>query len=104
MDGGEVRAGAAEAKTSRMAQWQRFGQFIKHLNRQAAQEAPEGSRYVVLYMGRHGEGCHNVAERLYGTEEWDVRVLLFILVKVICAKQLAIDERISFNLRDLSPF
>lgn len=33
--------------------------------------APKGVTYKVLYMGRHGEGDHNVAESFYGTKAWD---------------------------------
>lgn len=29
--------------------------------------------YRLLFLGRHGEGYHNVAEDEYGTEAWDVR-------------------------------
>jgi len=29
-------------------------------------------QYKVLFLGRHGEGVHNVAERRYGTKAWDV--------------------------------
>ena len=29
-------------------------------------------QYKLLYMGRHGEGYHNVAEAFYGTPAWDV--------------------------------
>jgi hypothetical protein len=28
----------------------------------------------VLFLGRHGEGVHNVAEKRYGTKAWDVRI------------------------------
>jgi hypothetical protein len=28
----------------------------------------------VLFLGRHGEGYHNVAEAKYGTAAWDVRI------------------------------
>jgi broad specificity phosphatase PhoE len=27
--------------------------------------------YKVLFLGRHGEGSHNVAEHFYGTKAWD---------------------------------
>jgi broad specificity phosphatase PhoE len=30
-------------------------------------------QYKVLFMGRHGEGYHNVAEAYYGTPAWNVR-------------------------------
>lgn len=29
-------------------------------------------QHKVLFLGRHGEGWHNVAEKKYGTKEWDV--------------------------------
>jgi hypothetical protein len=32
-----------------------------------------------LYLGRHGQGYHNVAESRYGTKLWDVRVLLAVI-------------------------
>ena len=56
---------------STMTPWERFHLHIKHLNRNAEQ----GSLYKVLYLGRHGEGYHNVAERFYGTDEWNVSLL-----------------------------
>lgn len=31
----------------------------------------------VLFLGRHGQGWHNVAEAKYGTHAWDVRVSPF---------------------------
>ena len=99
-------AGAAAAeekkvKTPSMTQWQRFGRFVEHLNRQATQEVPESSRYVVLYMGRHGEGYHNVAERMYGTEEWDVRVII-IFWHNSSTNNMTIDGETNFYLRDLA--
>ncbi|GFF59207.1 phosphomutase-like protein 3 [Aspergillus lentulus] len=51
----------------RRTQWERFEHHIKKLN---AESRPETS-YRLLYLGRHGEGYHNVAERRYGTEAWD---------------------------------
>ncbi|KAL8652738.1 MAG: hypothetical protein Q9210_002514 [Variospora velana] len=47
--------------------WQRFEREVKRLN----DTASEGVVYKVLYMGRHGQGVHNVAEARYGREEWD---------------------------------
>ncbi|CAE6444339.1 unnamed protein product [Rhizoctonia solani] len=35
------------------------------------QDAPAGTKYVVCWFGRHGQGWHNVGEAKYGTEEWD---------------------------------
>ncbi|WPH00967.1 Hypothetical protein R9X50_00380100 [Acrodontium crateriforme] len=49
-------------------QWQRFQAFVEHLNK----ASPPIVLYKVIYLGRHGEGYHNVAEAHYGTKEWDV--------------------------------
>ena len=51
-----------------LTQWQRFAHKIDQLNG----KAPRGTQYKLLYMGRHGEGYHNVAQDFYGTELWDV--------------------------------
>ncbi|KAL1968181.1 hypothetical protein VTN77DRAFT_2016 [Rasamsonia byssochlamydoides] len=48
-------------------QWERFEYKVRSLNR----EADERTQYKVLFMGRHGQGYHNVAEEFYGTEAWD---------------------------------
>ncbi|KAF4636322.1 hypothetical protein G7Y89_g1753 [Cudoniella acicularis] len=48
-------------------QWQRFENKVERLN----QESNSKTQYKVLYMGRHGEGYHNVAEAFYGTHDWD---------------------------------
>ncbi|KAL8760477.1 MAG: hypothetical protein Q9184_003341 [Pyrenodesmia sp. 2 TL-2023] len=48
-------------------QWQRFANQVFRLNR----EAPPGTQYKLLYMGRHGEGYHNAAESYYGTPAWN---------------------------------
>ncbi|KAI4179193.1 MAG: hypothetical protein LQ348_005445 [Seirophora lacunosa] len=48
-------------------QWQRFEHEVQRLN----DTAGEGVIYKVLYLGRHGQGVHNVAEARYGREEWD---------------------------------
>ncbi|KFY16287.1 hypothetical protein V492_01463 [Pseudogymnoascus sp. VKM F-4246] len=54
---------AAGTKT----QWERFENEVEVLN--AGCGADE--RYAVLYLGRHGEGYHNVAESSYGTPAWN---------------------------------
>jgi hypothetical protein len=48
-------------------QWQRFQEHIEHLNGIDATR-----EFKVLFLGRHGEGVHNVAESHYGTKLWDV--------------------------------
>ena len=50
--------------------WQRFENEVARLNH----ESPKNTFYKVFFMGRHGEGYHNVAEAFYGTEAWDVRL------------------------------
>lgn len=50
-------------------QWERFAQYVKHLNRNTSRDK---TRYKVLVMGRHGEGWHNAAESYYGTPAWNV--------------------------------
>lgn len=55
--------------------WERFEHKVRTMNR----ETPQSTQYKVLYMGRHGEGDHNVAEAFYGTEKWDVCYLIPLL-------------------------
>ncbi|KAL6705087.1 putative phosphoglycerate mutase pmu1 [Coniothyrium glycines] len=47
--------------------WSRFEAHVRNLQSQAA---PHES-YKVLFLGRHGQGWHNVAESKYGTKAWD---------------------------------
>ena len=51
------------------SQWQRFADELRALNK----AAPSGTRYVLAYIARHGEGWHNRAEKKYGTKAWDCR-------------------------------
>ena len=48
-------------------QWQRFANQVFGLNR----DAPLEVQYKLLFLGRHGEGYHNVAESYYGTPAWN---------------------------------
>ncbi|KAF2435903.1 phosphoglycerate mutase-like protein [Tothia fuscella] len=48
-------------------QWARFEHYINGLN----QDSENDTSFKVLYLGRHGEGYHNVAEAFYGTSAWD---------------------------------
>ncbi|CEJ56085.1 hypothetical protein PMG11_02308 [Penicillium brasilianum] len=57
----------SEIANSHEIQWQRFTEHITHLNETANPQ----TKYKVLFLGRHGEGVHNVAERRYGTKAWD---------------------------------
>ena len=47
--------------------WQRFMRYVRHLEATSAKD----TTYKLLYLGRHGEGFHNVAEAYYGTKDWD---------------------------------
>ncbi|KAF2215756.1 hypothetical protein CERZMDRAFT_34997 [Cercospora zeae-maydis SCOH1-5] len=47
--------------------WQRFMRYVHYLQATTG----EHITYKVLYLGRHGEGFHNVAEAYYGTKAWD---------------------------------
>ncbi|KAK4980857.1 putative phosphoglycerate mutase pmu1 [Elasticomyces elasticus] len=59
---------SAHSPHSHLTQWQRFERHVRTLNR----GSPSGVEYKVLFMARHGEGYHNVAESFYGTAAWDV--------------------------------
>ncbi|KAG9204390.1 hypothetical protein G6514_000846 [Epicoccum nigrum] len=47
--------------------WPRFERYIRSL----ASSTPPGTSLKVLFLGRHGQGEHNVAEAKYGTRAWD---------------------------------
>ncbi|KAI9756750.1 MAG: hypothetical protein M1815_002922 [Lichina confinis] len=49
------------------SQWQRFENLATSLNSKSGTD----TQYKVLYLGRHGQGTHNVAEAFYGTQLWD---------------------------------
>jgi broad specificity phosphatase PhoE len=53
-------------------QWQRFSAHIRHL-------VAQDPSIKVIWLGRHGQGWHNVAETKYGTKAWDVRIPLIDL-------------------------
>ncbi|CAK7216756.1 putative phosphoglycerate mutase pmu1 [Sporothrix curviconia] len=61
-----------DAADDGQTQWQRFAKYVMALN-EAARDAEGTTRvaYKVLFMGRHGEGDHNVAEAEYGTAAWN---------------------------------
>jgi hypothetical protein len=48
--------------------WKQLSDEVQRLNA----NAPPGTLYKLLYIGRHGEGWHNLAERKYGRQAWDV--------------------------------
>ncbi|KAI0088466.1 histidine phosphatase superfamily [Irpex rosettiformis] len=59
------RFGLIDPSTER---WDRFKIKIDKLN---AQGVEKGETYKVFFLGRHGQGWHNVAEAKYGTQAWD---------------------------------
>lgn len=59
-----------------MTGWQRFEHHISELNKNANKVRHESGtstkvEYKLLFLGRHGNGFHNVAERYYGAVAWD---------------------------------
>ncbi|KAL3477722.1 histidine phosphatase superfamily [Aspergillus californicus] len=50
-----------------LSQWERLSFFIQTLNR----TSDPSTSYKLLFLGRHGQGVHNVAETKYGTILWD---------------------------------
>lgn len=55
------------SSVAKPSQWQRFAHHLQLLNH----SADKGTRYVLLYLARHGQGYHNVAVELYGERLWD---------------------------------
>ena len=53
-------------------QWQRFAHKLKVMNR----GAPKEVTYRLLYLGRHGQGYHNVGIMFYGDAAWDVSLVI----------------------------
>lgn len=53
-------------------QWERFQHHVSQLKSQCE----PGIQYKVLYLARHGQGHHNVAEGFYGTPEWNVSTFM----------------------------
>ncbi|KAH7130213.1 phosphoglycerate mutase family protein [Dendryphion nanum] len=49
------------------ALWSRFHRYVQKLN----ETSEKDEHYKVLFLGRHGQGYHNVAESKYGTPAWD---------------------------------
>ena len=49
-------------------QWDRFAYKVWRLNLESDLKV----LYKVIFLSRHGEGYHNVAESFYGTPAWDV--------------------------------
>jgi len=48
-------------------QWERFAYFVQRLNH----DTDSNVAYKVLYLARHGEAYHNIAEKDYGTKCWN---------------------------------
>lgn len=69
-----------EAETEPTTQWARFERQVRILNK----HADPNVEYKVLYLGRHGEGFHNVAESWYGTDAWDVCSFYLPLLQLDC--------------------
>ncbi|GAB1317788.1 putative phosphoglycerate mutase pmu1 [Madurella fahalii] len=53
--------------TGQKPKWERFANFVTSLNHRAG----TGAVYKLLYLARHGEAYHNVAQSYYGARCWD---------------------------------
>ncbi|KAF8693835.1 hypothetical protein AX14_002251 [Amanita brunnescens Koide BX004] len=47
--------------------WRSLHAHLVRLN----ETAEPGTSYKLFFLGRHGQGFHNLAEQKYGTKEWD---------------------------------
>ncbi|KIX00627.1 uncharacterized protein Z518_09692 [Rhinocladiella mackenziei CBS 650.93] len=59
-----------------MTSWQRFENHITSLNNAAKKRRHVSGRssttqHKLLFLGRHGNGYHNIAERYYGNQAWN---------------------------------
>jgi broad specificity phosphatase PhoE len=58
-----------------LTQWQRFEHHVSTLNTEhndkTKRHGGADTGYILLFLGRHGNGYHNVAERYYGNAAWD---------------------------------
>ncbi|EIN12161.1 phosphoglycerate mutase [Punctularia strigosozonata HHB-11173 SS5] len=50
---------------------ERWTTFVGRIGELQAQAEGEGAGVKVFWLGRHGEGYHNVGEAKYGTKAWD---------------------------------
>ncbi|CAG7854595.1 SubName: Full=Related to PMU1-high copy suppressor of ts tps2 mutant phenotype {ECO:0000313/EMBL:CCA68671.1} [Serendipita indica DSM 11827] len=48
--------------------WTKIKQFLYKVN---IEDREPGTIHKLFFLGRHGQGWHNVAETKYGTAEWD---------------------------------
>ncbi|KAH8723436.1 histidine phosphatase superfamily [Phaeosphaeriaceae sp. PMI808] len=56
-----------ETDNGEKEQWKRFEKHVRSLNA----KTKENESIKVIWLGRHGQGVHNVAETKYGTKAWD---------------------------------
>jgi hypothetical protein len=50
------------------SQWERFANYVRQLNKGSGSDIS----HKVLILARHGEAYHNVGEKYYGTNCWNV--------------------------------
>lgn len=58
---------SAAQEKDRAEQWSSLSQHIQDLN----EASSASTKYKLLYLARHGQGVHNVAEHTYGTAKWE---------------------------------
>ncbi|KAF2223955.1 phosphoglycerate mutase family protein [Elsinoe ampelina] len=54
-------------QTTHSTPWSRFSETLSQMNASALDDA----QFHLFFLGRHGQGWHNVAESKYGTKAWD---------------------------------
>ncbi|KAK0547182.1 putative phosphoglycerate mutase pmu1 [Tilletia horrida] len=52
--------------------WKHVVDEVRRLN-EDEESQKSGAVYKLIFLGRHGQGNHNVAESKYGTEAWDAK-------------------------------
>ncbi|USP78943.1 hypothetical protein yc1106_06217 [Curvularia clavata] len=57
----------SEGDEEKKTLWARYERYVRSLDA----TRKENERFKVLFLGRHGQGWHNVAETKYGTKAWD---------------------------------
>jgi len=65
----EFETDAVFDPTREKSAWERFENYLNHLNSQSAGRA----QYKLVYLARHGQGYHNVKEAQVGRLAWEVK-------------------------------
>ena len=74
--------------SGKRTQWERFTRYVQSLNDGSGPD----THYKVLYMARHGEAAHNIAQTYYSAECWEV------CLPISCNTQLVLLENSATGL------